>query len=86
MFCLTLWRIKRALQKGEPGFSVTKKWSTKRIVAEITEEGVRKYTVHKLLKVGEKKYWFYTTFELCADGTERELRSGKYPYQFTSKR
>lgn len=84
MFSLTLWKIKRVLKKAEPGFSMIKKNEKRRITAEVTEDGVRKLSVHHLVKMGDKKYWLYTNYEMCEGGVMREVHSGKYPYAFTA--
>lgn len=86
MFSLTLWKIKRALKKAGPGFSMIKKNEKHRITAEVTEEGVRKLSVHHLVKMGEKKYWLYTNYEMCEGGNLKEVHSGKYPHAFTANK
>ena len=48
-----------------------------RIKGEVSEDGVRKFTVHELSS--DKKRWSYTTYKVAENNDAFAMRSGSYP-------
>ena len=87
MFLFTVKKMQAMLADAEPGFEFVKVDGKKRYKAEVTKDGIKKYSIHTAKKaVNDKMYWFYDIYVLDPDTNDyTKDHSGKYPYSFTKK-
>lgn len=63
------------MQLGEEKYVIDR--PSFRIKAEVSENGVQKFTIHELNK--DKTRWSYTTYQVANNQPPFAMRSGSYP-------